>query len=326
MIGLGSWRFFLAFLVAISHLYAHMIDGPAAYAVWGFFVMSGYLMTYVLTEKYGSNPLGLRAYAYNRFLRIYPLYFISVFIGLFTIGVLSRYGLSPTGLNPQFQKPVSPNNWLTVFIMNPFGDASGLPVPVAGALYVEVIAYMIMPFMAQGKNGAWVALFLSIASNIGYGFTTESFPIRYTLLAPCMLAFSAGSLLCHYRDKLSWSKNRVLSLLAWSFHGIYWLADPSWPWGYGIILSVPLSMWVVLSFSDVKAGKLDTLLGDLSYPMYLLHTTVAAWLIPRFGFDRGLLFFIISFVLTMGVSWIMLILVDAPIKRKKILLEPVHHK
>jgi peptidoglycan/LPS O-acetylase OafA/YrhL len=50
-ISLGTWRFFLAFLVAISHLWAGMIDGPAAYAVWGFFVLSGYLMTLVLMTK-----------------------------------------------------------------------------------------------------------------------------------------------------------------------------------------------------------------------------------------------------------------------------------
>lgn len=35
--GLGSWRFLLAFFVVISHLYADMFGGPAAYAVWGFF-------------------------------------------------------------------------------------------------------------------------------------------------------------------------------------------------------------------------------------------------------------------------------------------------
>ena len=73
-LGIGSWRFFLAFLVVISHLWKDMIGGPAAYAVWGFYVLSGYLMTLVLNEKYGPSINGLKRYAYNRFLRIYPLY------------------------------------------------------------------------------------------------------------------------------------------------------------------------------------------------------------------------------------------------------------
>jgi peptidoglycan/LPS O-acetylase OafA/YrhL len=74
--GLGTWRFFLAAVVAISHLWAGMIDGPAAYAVWGFFVLSGYLMTLVLTTKYGTAPAGLRQFATNRLLRIYPSFIV----------------------------------------------------------------------------------------------------------------------------------------------------------------------------------------------------------------------------------------------------------
>ena len=67
-LGLGSWRLLLAFLVAISHLWARMLHGPAAYAVWGFYLLSGYLMTHVLRTKYGFRPRGLLAYASNRVL------------------------------------------------------------------------------------------------------------------------------------------------------------------------------------------------------------------------------------------------------------------
>ena len=59
-IGLGTFRFFLAFLVAISHLWENMIGGPAAYAVWGFFVLSGFLMTLILTTKYGFTKQGIQ--------------------------------------------------------------------------------------------------------------------------------------------------------------------------------------------------------------------------------------------------------------------------
>ena len=76
-LGLGTWRAFLAFLVAISHLWAGMVDGPAAYAVWGFFVLSGYLMTLVLTTRYGTTPGGLRQFALNRLLRIYPSFLVA---------------------------------------------------------------------------------------------------------------------------------------------------------------------------------------------------------------------------------------------------------
>ena len=54
-LGFGAWRFLLAVLVAVSHLWGGMIHAPAAYAVWGFFVLSGYLMTLVLGHKYGTD-------------------------------------------------------------------------------------------------------------------------------------------------------------------------------------------------------------------------------------------------------------------------------
>lgn len=72
-LGMGAWRLFLAALVVLSHLWAPMVQGYAAYAVWGFFVLSAYLMTFVLTQKYGFTKQGLRDYAWNRFLRIMPM-------------------------------------------------------------------------------------------------------------------------------------------------------------------------------------------------------------------------------------------------------------
>lgn len=141
--GVGTWRFFLSFLVAISHLYGHMIHGPAAYAVWGFFVLSGFLMSLVLTKKYGFSPSGLKDYAQNRFLRIYPSYIFSVILGIGVLFVLKRYHFETTVLNPAFQRPGSLYEFISNFLMIPFA-VGGLFVPVASALFVEVWAYALM--------------------------------------------------------------------------------------------------------------------------------------------------------------------------------------
>ncbi|MGX4514728.1 hypothetical protein ACWJV6_21025, partial [Clostridioides difficile] len=110
--------------------------GPAAYAVWGFFILSGYLMTHVLCFKYGHEEGGLRDYAFNRFLRIYPAYAVAVVAGAATLYILPRIGVLPSALNPQFVRPHGALEWLSNAFLLPI-PTPGLFVPVAGALAVE---------------------------------------------------------------------------------------------------------------------------------------------------------------------------------------------
>ena len=68
----GTYRFLLACLVLVTHLAGVRCAG--AYAVFGFYLLSGYLMTLVLNERYGFSPNGFGRYVANRALRIYPPY------------------------------------------------------------------------------------------------------------------------------------------------------------------------------------------------------------------------------------------------------------
>lgn len=240
MPGIGTWRFFLSFLVAISHLYGNMIHGPAAYAVWGFFVLSGFLMSLVLTKKYGFSPSGLKDYAQNRFLRIYPSYIFSVILGIGVLFVLKRYHFETTVLNPAFQRPGSLYEFIGNFLMIPFA-VGGLFVPVASALFVEVWAYALMPFMAYSRHAAILGFLITLAGNIQYGITPESFPIRYSGFATGLLAFSVGSLTLHYYETLKRFGMPCTSVLVWCIHGVLWLFDPYYPWNYGLYISMFLS-------------------------------------------------------------------------------------
>ena len=55
---------------------------------YGVFVLNVFLMSLVLTKKYGFSPSGLKDYAQNRFLRIYPSYIFSVILGIGVLFVL----------------------------------------------------------------------------------------------------------------------------------------------------------------------------------------------------------------------------------------------
>lgn len=99
--GLNTLRFFAAMLVVIFHcndalrqvdeaLMSRMpifFKGPQA--VDFFFVISGYLLTYLACHEYAKHGrLDVKAFFARRVLRIFPLYYLAVFLGLFLIGYL----------------------------------------------------------------------------------------------------------------------------------------------------------------------------------------------------------------------------------------------
>lgn len=313
---LGSWRFFLAFLVAISHLWDGMIHGPAAYAVWGFFLISGYLMTAGMLTRYADGWAGLRDYAINRFLRIYPAYYIACALGLAALLWVPHYGVNPTGLNAQFVLPQSWRDWATNAALLPLWGAGNLLVPVSGALGVEVGVYLLIPLMARGPAAPGIAFVLSGLLNLQHGIEIQTFEVRYSAFLTSVMAFAAGSLVAHYRNSLQRWGMPWLSSASWLAHCLIWLKWDSWPWTWGLYLSLLLTAWVLISFADRKSGAIDRWLGDLSYPVYLFHTVMAVWWLGIFDHQRSFSLFLLGLSGTLLVSWVVIVWVDRPLERR----------
>lgn len=193
----------------------------------------------------------------------------------------------------------------------------GAPVPVSGALAVEVGVYLLIPFMAYSKNAAWLGMIISLILNFKMGLNVDTFAPRYSEFLTGYFAFTIGSLINHYKNELIVFSKPRLSIAIWLLHCLVIIGISTWPWTYGLYISVILSAWVVISLYQVKSSKFDTILGDLSYPIYLLHTTVGAWFIYSVGSDRNLIFFIVSFIVTVILSYILLIIFDHPIQKLK---------
>src|ERR1700685_2023023 len=73
---LGTVRFLLAVMVAANHLWLPVANKVGAHAVAAFYVISGYLMTKIIQETYGTDMDGVRRFLLNRWLRIYPPYLL----------------------------------------------------------------------------------------------------------------------------------------------------------------------------------------------------------------------------------------------------------
>jgi peptidoglycan/LPS O-acetylase OafA/YrhL len=313
--GLGAWRFFLAFLVALTHLWADMLPGPSFYAVWAFFVLSGYLMVLVLDTKYGTTGDGLKAYALNRFLRIYPPYLVASCLALASMFALRAWGVNAGFLG--LHLPQNLSDWAKAIGMIWFLPREQVPLLVAWALYVEIAAYAVMPFLAVRRHASWLALTLAIAANLDISFAPEHFPSRFKGLAPAMLAFSLGALVYHHRDWLRRLEAPRTSIALWCLHALLWLAVPSWPRTYGLLVSVLLSAWVLISLARIESDAADQWLGALSYPVYLVHMIVGAWFMLLWGQEKSLPFFFASFGATLVLSWVFVVVIDRSVDRLK---------
>ena len=84
----GTYRTLLAMMVVVFHLGG--VYALGYYAVFGFYILSGYLMTFIMQNNYGYSLRGRASYALNRFLRIYPVYWVSAVVSLLLIYILGQ--------------------------------------------------------------------------------------------------------------------------------------------------------------------------------------------------------------------------------------------
>lgn len=86
---MGFYRFILAVIVVMFH-FGGFSSLAGRSAVFGFYCISGYLMTLVIDKVYSKMEYGVLAFYVNRALRIYPLY---LFYMICTFLAIRLYGI-----------------------------------------------------------------------------------------------------------------------------------------------------------------------------------------------------------------------------------------
>ena len=80
-IDMGILRILLAISVVLSHsssiFRVSFVGGPLA--VQAFFIISGFYMSLILNEKYIGVNNSYKLFISNRFLRLYPMYWVILF-------------------------------------------------------------------------------------------------------------------------------------------------------------------------------------------------------------------------------------------------------
>jgi peptidoglycan/LPS O-acetylase OafA/YrhL len=311
---MGTLRFLLAMVVVLFH-YQTVVSGimDSHTAVKAFFMISGFYMALILDQKYGGSTAGLRAFAINRFLRLYPLYAVVLIL---TIGwYLTRLvmigdrtpvpgiialqetlagwqifgiwvsNLSLIGLDFICTWDWSPEAgllFLTPTAAASAGDSLNLASTVwviqAWSISMEILFYLCAPFLARRKGMTLACVILAsfgldIWLSAGMGRTSYFF-------APAQLYLFVTGMLLYRGYRYFKLGERVANHLAFamSIAGILFVAIWSTPFLFGpsphLITLIGIALLIPVLFAVSKDSVWDRAIGNLSYPIYLSHMLV----------------------------------------------------
>jgi len=341
---LGLFRFVLALNVMIYHIVE--IPSIGQFAVYSFFILSGFLMTTIMNDKYGHSIIGFKKYAINRFLRLYPLYWLLSLLLLIMLYVTSSQFASlyhhelgiPSGVSN-----ILSNLTLIYPAFYPIEETPRL-APASWALTIELFYYLLIGLgisKTRKRTFAWFGL--SIVMTIVWNVYHQTISLNYGNFLTASVPFSLGALLYYYQASVFNSLKKLplfnlfigslfIGNLALVSSSKFFAAEQWWKFDLiGSYLNLILSALVIIVLFNFKPQaqfkNVDKYFGDLSYPIYLLHWGVACFISwcffsePIKGISwNGLEVFSLSLFLTIVISTLINMLANEPIEalRRKI--------
>lgn len=288
-------------------------------AVVTFMMISGFYISMVINERYGTDLQGTLAFYGNRLLRLFPAYWAVL------VGCRLFWPNQPVALSDIF---LIPQPFLGQFRLTENGLYLGQMYTVA----LELMFYAIAPFIVLRRlrwlilafaataiytAGAWLAIWkagLPLQGDVASSWEYQFFP-------GTLLYFFAGALV--YRFYLlvaKWRWSRLVGPLALPLLvAVGWLTPSAhrdvWTNNFSVFAFYALVGGLIpFLFIASKAWRWDRLIGDLSYPLYIVHFPIidlvdgTSWLA---GKESGL----VVLGLSLAFSIALYALVDRPVDR-----------
>jgi len=350
----GSFRFLLAFFVVLTHLVS--ISKIGQFAVFGFFVLSGFLISLAVSENYGFGVKNFINFWINRALRLYPSYLIVVVLSSFMLievgDVFSR------SYNDYFAIPDTLVLWLQNITMvypswNP-KEISTRVVPPSWALMVELFYYLLISLGVFKHVKLTNFIILGALSFHLYGVLFLTYDDIYFGILPALLPFSIGAQVFNYRSRyrglyeyLNSNFNYIfssfiLSIVAFlpTFYYLKYI-QKDFPVAE-IVLKLELYLSLLLVTALVAAlsvatkspfgfsKKMEALFGEWAYPMYLYHMVVGMgvsyllWDAPLRGLNyAGIISFLVACPLILVLCHVNFIM-ESPVRQLRKRFRKVH--
>jgi peptidoglycan/LPS O-acetylase OafA/YrhL len=294
---MGVLRLLLALAVYFYHAGnvslsgIHLLHGGTA--VYCFFVISGFYMEMILTQKYNPNRLGsahVRMFYLARFWRLYPTYFLIGAAVLILSTATNLVQLPPTLDFRHAEGTIATIRSIGTWIMNITGAFLNVPpsqdllIGPGWSLGIEASFYAIAPFCVRLKPAPLIGLSLiaCVLQFIPYG--THS-PVLYGFHL-----FLLGGLAFRYRVNIESTISRIFGSppLFHLYILIFLIVSISIPHEIHLgrardhaantvdcfLYPVIVAALIPLLHERTKANRLDEWIGHLSYPIYLVHQLI----------------------------------------------------
>jgi len=342
---MGILRLLLALSVLLTHtgnIFNYNIANSNV-AVFSFFVISGFYMSLILDTKYtGHNAI--KTFWVNRFLRIFPVYWITLALTL--IFVLLKFylhiGNEDNAIIHYLNYSQNIGSWkfyadlvnviirnvTLIFNIDYFRGNNSVPgyllIPQAWTLQVELLFYLIVPFLIKitkklflGVSVLYAIVFFGYIVPRGLIPNTLTYIFLDNLIFFLLGIFSYRFILSSSILKLSKPKFLKLSILMFLglllylvFYNFIKIKLPvtvlhmeSFPYYLLLILALPLI------FTITKFSAIDSFIGKLSYPVYIMHLLILK-LISNLGltqatnFRSALVIFISLYISYLAIKYI----------------------
>ncbi|HWY10164.1 MAG TPA: acyltransferase [Bacteroidia bacterium] len=338
---MGILRFLLALSVIASHasgigiplphgkpypMWAtYLIDGRQSVAL--FFIISGFYMAMVLNTKYQGHTL--RFYG-NRFLRLWPTYIIVLILACIFTPVGSTIIKMTTYCGLMVKSYVWLSNifilgtdsfWLLsldnchlhyfpAFLNANSNGASLLVNQPAFSISMEMVFYLMAPFILRSLKRVWIYFGIGVLYYFYFVLSNNlNIIYQYHLFPASFIYFALGALAWHYSKNKNFELTDKKIILLFAGCIVLMFAYTL----FSMILILCFTLMVPRLFDLTKHSKADRLIGELSYPLYIVHFPVLIYLrscnIKQH--HLGLLCFSITLVISILIHFI----VERPIDK-----------
>jgi peptidoglycan/LPS O-acetylase OafA/YrhL len=299
--GLNALRFYAALAVVYSHVVQNVSPLPVIAEIMGpflidghsavnlFFVLSGFLITYLLLrESMEHGDVAVGKFYVRRILRIWPLYYLVIIIGLLVFPLIfgQDYTLSVFYAEyPYMPVPITTKLALVFFLLP---NLAGITAPMVHiwSIGVEEQFYLVWPWIVRDRTRilkACLAIFVlkfTLAAIIPLLNVHGAMSIFEELRFECMAVGALGAYAyCEASRWLKWCYHPVAQFLAWGvFVYLTWktnVLNPSNSYGATIMAISFVIIILNMATNPRSLVRLDhpflERMGQISYGLYMYH-------------------------------------------------------